>query len=311
MSARTLLALVVTVTLWGSAFTAIRQALHGYSAGELALLRFAVASLCLAAYGLLAGLRLPRWRDLPMIFACGLLGIAVYHVALNQGETTVAAGPACFVINTSPVFTAILARVFLGERLRAWGWAGIGVSFLGVALIGAGEGGGMRLEPGVALILLSALSSGAYFVMQKPLLGRYGALELTSYTIWAGTALLLVFAPGLAGSLVSAPANATMAAVYLGIFPAAVAYFTWTYLLARLPVTRAVSLLYTVPVLAAFFGWAWLGERPSALTASGGVVALAGVVVVNTLGRVSAGPRGTGTGRIPGHQVTLGMRIEK
>jgi len=287
MSARTLFALVVTVTLWGSAFAAIRQALHGYPAGELALLRFAIASLCLAAYGLLKGLRLPLRRDLPLLFACGLLGIAVYHVALNQGETTVAAGPACFVINTSPVFSAILARLFLGERLRAWGWAGIAVSFTGVALIGAGEGGGMRLEPGVALILLAALSSAAYFVLQKPLLARYGALEITSYTIWAGTVLLLVFAPGLAPRLVSSPASATLAAVYLGIFPAAVAYFTWTYLLARLPVTRAASLLYTIPVLAAFFAWVWLGERPSALTAIGGVVVLAGVVAVNTLGRVS------------------------
>jgi len=287
MSARTLLALVVTVTLWGSAFTAIRQALHGYPAGELALLRFAVASLCLAAYGLAKGLRLPLWRDLPLLFACGLLGIAVYHVALNQGETTVAAGPACFVINTSPVFAAILARLFLGERLRVWGWAGMAVSFMGVALIAAGEGGGMRLEPGVALILLAALSSAAYFVLQKPLLARYSALELTSYTIWAGTVELLVFVPGLAGRLASAPASATAAAVYLGIFPAAVAYFTWTYLLARFPVARAASLLYTIPVLAAFFAWVWLGERPSALAAIGGVVVLSGVVAVNTLGRIS------------------------
>jgi drug/metabolite transporter (DMT)-like permease len=286
MSARTLLALIITALLWSSAFAEIRQALHGYPPGELALLRFVVASLCLAIYGLAKRMRLPPWRELPVLFVCGLLGILVYHVALNQGELTVAAGPACFVINTAPVFAALLARVFLGERLRAWGWAGLGVSFSGVALIALGEGGGLRLEPAVALILLSALSSGTYIVLQKPLLARYTALELTCYTIWAGTVLLLIFAPGLPATLARAPASATCAALYLGIFPGAVAYFTWTYLLARFPVTRIVSLLYVQPVLAALFAWAWLGERPSALALSGGGVVLAGVALVNTLGRV-------------------------
>ncbi|MCY3024124.1 MAG: DMT family transporter, partial [Planctomycetota bacterium] len=252
MNARTLIALLATVTLWGSAFPAIRQALHGYSPGQLALLRFAVASLCLAVYAVFKGLRLPPKRDLPLLFVCGALGITVYHVALNHGELTVAAGAACLIINTSPVFTAILARLFLGERLKVWGWAGIGVSFLGVALIGLGEGGGLRLEPGVALILFAALSSSVYFVIQKPLLARYSALEFTAYTIWAGTVLLLVFAPGLTHHIAAAPVSATLSAVYLGIFPAAAAYLTWAYLLARVPVTRAASFLYMVPVLAIF-----------------------------------------------------------
>ncbi|MGD0090693.1 MAG: DMT family transporter [Planctomycetota bacterium] len=284
---RTLLALIITLTFWGSAFPVIRQALHGYPGGELALLRFAIASLCLAAYSLAKGLRPPRWRDLPLLFLCGLLGISVYHVALNCGEETVAAGAACFIINACPVFTAILARVFLGERLRIWGWAGIALSFMGVVLIGLGEGGGVRLEPGAALILLSALSSSVYIILQKPLLQRYSAFQLTAYTIWAGTVLLLVFAPGLAGRIVSAPASATWSVIYLGVFPAALAYFTWTYLLARLPATRAASLLYIVPVITVFLAWAWLGERPTPLTASGGIVVLCGVILVNTLGRTA------------------------
>lgn len=295
LNPRTWLALLVTVALWGSAFAAIRQALHGYSPGQLALLRFAVASLCLAAYAVAKGLRLPPRRDLPLLLVCGALGISVYHVALNYGEVTVEAGAACFIINMSPVFTAALAGLFLGERLRAWGWAGLVVSFLGVALIGLGEGGGLRLEPGVGLILLAALTSSVYIVIQKPLLARYTALEFTAYTIWAGTVLLLVFLPGLPRSLASSPASATLSAVYLGIFPGAVAYVTWTYMLARIPVTRAASLLYVIPVLAVFFAWVWLGEKPSALTFSGGGVVLAGVVLVNTWGRASgtpaAGPR--------------------
>jgi drug/metabolite transporter (DMT)-like permease len=278
---RVLAALVITTVFWASAFAGIRAGLDAYGPGQVALFRFLVASAVLAAYAALARMRLPERRDLPAVFLAGLLAFAVYHVALNYGEVTVSAGSASILIATAPVFTALLAVAFLGERLRALGWFGMGVSFLGSAMISLGEGEGLRLDPNAALILLAALSTSIYFVLQKPYLEKYGALAFTTYAIWAGTLLTLVYLPGLLSEVQTAPLGTTLAMVYLGVFPTAIAYATYAYAFSRIPAARAASFLYVIPVMAYVIAWLWLGEIPTSLSVVGGVVTLAGVLLVN------------------------------
>jgi drug/metabolite transporter (DMT)-like permease len=230
-------------------------------------------------------MRLPDKRDLPPILLIGFLGITAYHVALAYGQVTVTAGAASLLIASGPIFTALLATAFLGERLKIWGWFGIVLSFIGVSLIALGEGKGMKFDPGAFLILLSAFCAGVYFVLQKPYLRKYSALELTAYSIWAGTLFMLFFLPGLTQAVGKAPMNATLAVIYLGVFPAALAYVTWTYVLSRFPASNAVSFLYLNPALAILVAWIWLGEIPTTLSLMGGVLAILGVVLVNTKGR--------------------------
>lgn len=285
MNGRIVAALVVTLLFWASAFAGIRAGLESYTPGQLALLRFLVASAALAAYAFATRMRLPDARDVPFLVLAGFLGTTVYHMALNYGEMSVTAGAASLLINLTPIITAILATLFLGERLRMLGWLGILAAFAGVVLIALGEGGGLRMDPGAFLVVVAAVAQSVTFIVQKPYLRKYTALEFTSYAVWSGTLLMVVFAPGLPQAILAARPDATIAVIYLGIFPAALANVTWGYMLSRTAAANAVSRLYLIPTLAILIAWLWLGEIPSMLSIVGGGIALSGVLLVGATSR--------------------------
>jgi len=296
---RTWLSIAGLLLLWASAFAGIRAGMRlspagavgpdGYGPGELALLRFGTASTVLALYALTRRMRLPERSELPLIGLTGFLGISVYHVALNFGEMTVQAGAASLLISAAPVFTALLSVAVLKERLTRIGWLGILLAFAGVALIALSGGRGLHFTPGALLILLAATVAAVYSILSKKLLRRHAALEFTCYSIWAGTLPLLVFLPGLLRRLPVAAPPATFAVIYLGIFPAAIAYVLWNYALARMPASLLSSFLYLSPVLASLIAWVWLGEIPGLLTLVGGAIAILGVILVQTRGYAREG----------------------
>ncbi|MGB4592615.1 MAG: EamA family transporter, partial [Coriobacteriia bacterium] len=193
---------------------------------------------------------------------------------------------ASLIIASGPVFTAILAHLSLGERLTGWGWLGIAIAFSGVAAITLGEGGGhLSFEPAALLVLVAAMSTAVYFVISKPLLDRYSALEFTAYSIWLGTLPMLVFLPGLVQQLPVAPPGSVYSGLYLGVFPGAIAYVLYSHALSKLPASVASSFLYVQPVNATIIAWFWIHEVPALMTIAGGALALVGVGLVTTRGR--------------------------
>jgi drug/metabolite transporter (DMT)-like permease len=271
-------AALVTVTLWGSAFVAIRDAGETLSPGSLALGRLLVSLVVLGAAALIWREPLPKRRDLLQIAAFGVLFLGVYSVTLNEAERRVDAGTAAMVINTGPILIAILAGIFLKEGFPRWLFAGCAVAFAGCLLIGlANSQSGSRAGLGIALLILAAVAYATAVVIQKPVLARASPLQVTWLGCAAGTVVCLPFAPTLAGELGDGAAIGWM--IYLGLAPTALGFATWAFALRRMNAGRLASLAYLIPVVAILLGWGLLGETPPGLAAVGGALCLAGVAL--------------------------------
>lgn len=274
--------LLTTVAFWASAFVGIRAGLHGYSPGGLALLRFIIASICMFFIYFFFAERKPiPFKDKLSLLLIGGAGIGIYNITLNYGEISIASGISSFIISQSPIITTLLAVIFYEEKISVVGVIGMLISILGVSLISLGETNGFNFHIGLFYLLTATIVGATYSVLQKPFLNKYHAVDVAAYLVWGGSLVLLVFIPNLIHDLSVAPRSATLATIYLGVFPAAVAYVAWSYVLARVPASRAVSFLYFMPVIATFIGWIWLNEIPVWLSLIGGIVALTGVWIVN------------------------------
>ena len=279
--------MIFTVFVWASSFPLIKIALLELAPLPLAAARFATASILTIAWLIWRRPALPNLGDAARFFICGLFGIAIYNALLNVGQQTVSASAASFIVNTVPILTALLSNLFLRERFTRWGWAGALISLAGVGLIVAGQPGGLRFGSGAFLIFGSALAQAAFFVIQKPLVPRYGALAATAYTILAGSMMLAPWAGDGLSTLVAPATSVTtiIAVIALGIFPAALGYAAWSYAISQYGAGRAATFLYLVPPVATLLAFAISGELPGLMTLLGGLIAIAGVALVSARGR--------------------------
>jgi hypothetical protein len=132
-----LAAVLVTVTLWASAFVGIRAASQQLSPEALALGRLTIASIALGLIVLARREPLPARRDLPAIAFVGVFWFALYNIALMEGERRVDAGTAAMLVNVGPILIPLLAGVFLREGFPPRLLAGCAVAFVGALVIGA------------------------------------------------------------------------------------------------------------------------------------------------------------------------------
>jgi drug/metabolite transporter (DMT)-like permease len=275
----------VTVVMWASAFPGIRAALDGYSPYSIALLRYLVASAVMIAYAVVMRIPPPRPHHWPGVALMGFLGFALYNIVLNAGQQGVSAGVASFIVASAPIYMVLIGTLRYRERLRGLGWLGVFVSFSGVALISLTSGDGFQVNGWALLVLVAALAQASYHALQKPLLKHYTPVQFVTYAILSGTVMLLIFTPGLLAEIRTAPAAATWAVVYMGLFPGAIGYVSWSVVMRDLPASVAGSFLYLVPFVAVLIAWLWLGEVPGTWAFVGGAFIIVGVVTVSRWGR--------------------------
>ncbi len=280
-----LVAGLVTVTLWGSSFVAIRDAGQHVSPGTVALGRLLVSVAVLSVAATIRHQPLPARRDLVPIAGFGVLFLGVYSVTLNAAERRVDAGTAAMLINTGPILIAIGAGVFLEEGFPRRLFAGCAVAFSGCLLIGlANSRTGARAGLGIGLLLVAACAYAAAVIIQKPVLARVSPLHVTWLGCVAGTVACLPFLPTLLGELSNARIGTIGWIVYLGAAPTAVGFATWAYALRRMSAGRLASLAYLIPVVAIVLGWALLDETPPWPAIAGGALCVTGVYLARRPG---------------------------
>ena len=272
-----LVAALVTVALWGSAFVAIRDAGDTFSPGALALGRLLVSVVVLGAAALVAREPLPERGDLLRLAVFGVLWLGVYSIALNAAERRVDAGTAAMVINTGPILIAILAGLVLREGFPRWLFAGCGVAFAGVVVIGLARPDSSRSGQGLFLLAVAATAYATAVVIQKSVLARTTPLQVTWLGCVAGTIACLPFAPQLLREVHNNGATGLSWVVYLGLGPTALGFATYAFALRRMTAGRLASTSYLIPVVAIVLGWALLGETPPTFAIGGGVLCVLGV----------------------------------
>lgn len=193
------LTMLAVVLIWGLNFVLTKYTMQEMQPLVFNGFRFVLASLFLCGLVLLRekSLRVGR-EDWGRLIILGVVGGMLHQIFWIKGLELTKAGNSSLLISTNPIFIALLAAFLRLERVTARMWAGILLSFGGIALIVINSsqelGMGRSTSLGDGLTLLSAICWAAYAVLARPLLNRYSPLKLIALAATAGTPFLLLAA---------------------------------------------------------------------------------------------------------------------
>jgi len=279
--------LALMVFIWGVNFAVVKSALESFSPLAFNALRFTIASVfVLAVLAARGEIGLPRGGDVLRVLALGFLGNVAYQLCFILGLDITPAGQSSLLLALTPVTVTLLSALLGHERPGPRTWLGAVVSIVGVALITGArltiQGRGALL--GTALLLGACLSWAVYTVGARGLVARYGSVQVTAWTMWAGTLGLLGIGAGpLAAQRWSGlPAAAWGGLLFSALFAIGLAYLIWYRGVERIGNTRTAIFSNLTPVVAMLAAAALLGERPGPLALIGGALTITGVMVVRS-----------------------------
>jgi drug/metabolite transporter (DMT)-like permease len=280
------LALATIYLVWGSTYLAIRVLVETVPPLLGAGLRFAAAGAIfagwLAAARGTAAFRVPR-RELAAAALIGALLMFGGNGGVTVAEQRAPSGLAALIIGAVPLFV-ILLRLVWRERVALGTLAGVGLGFVGVALLVApGRPAGAPLWS-VLLLVASAASwaSGSFLSSHVPL-PRDPAVSATLEMVLGGA---LMIGAGLAAGeasdldLASVSGRSLAAFVYLVVAGSLIAFTAYVWLLQNAPISTVATYAFVNPVVAVCLGWAILDERVTGAMLAGATLIVATVAFV-------------------------------
>lgn len=275
---------------WGGAYVAGRFVMGAMAPAAAITVRLVIATVCLA--GLLAALpekdRVVNRGDLPGLFGLGIVGVLGFNLFFFSGLSSTGAVNGTLIGAATPVVTALLAALVLGERLRAVQWVGVALSFAGVAVVVTNGSRAALLSlsfnPGDLMIAAAGACWAAYTVAGSRLFRRYRPVTVTTYTFVAATAVALPLAAGSAvtsGSIALPGAWTVWAALFfLGTVCSVLGFVWWNEGVSVLGPSRTAIFNNLVPVSGLALGGLLLGETVTAVHLAGAALVAGGVVLM-------------------------------
>ena len=278
MNLRQLLELVVLAALWGASFLFMRIGAPEMGPVGLIVIRTLVAGLFLLPFLFFYNSHRGVRRHLPAIALVGVIGSAMPFALIAYATLTVTAGYASILNATTPMFGALVAWIWLGDRLRPSGIIGLLVGFAGVFVLvwGKGEMPSLQLGTAVAAALTATLLYALAATTTKRYLAEVHPLTLATLSQLFAAASLLPLA------LLAVPeqmpsAKAWWSVVLLGIASTGIAYVIYFRLISQVGPTKTLTVTFLIPAFGLFWGWLFLEEAIGWSMVAGCLLILLGV----------------------------------
>ena len=271
------------MVMWGGTYVVTRAGVGELPPMLFALLRFGVASVLLVPLALLRGgrARLPRpipWRTLLLM---GLTGVGLYYTGFNLALTYTTASQGALIQSSIPAITAVMAMVWLRERLSRQRVLGIVLAVAGVLLIVA------RTSPdasarspliGNLLMFGTVLVWGVYTILAKQV-ADVDIIAITASVAVIGTIMLVPAAliEGAGRPLPTISWASWLRIFYLGALASALGYLLYGRALRDLDASLVGAFVNLAPVIGVVSGVVLLGEAIAPIAILGGALVLVGV----------------------------------
>ena len=281
MSAADLLRLAVLAACWGLAFVFIRVAVQPLGAFVLVELRALLGCLVLLLYASMSGVAIDWRRNWRKFVIFGALGSAFPFTLIALAQTVLSASFAVVLVTMAPLFSALIAAFWLGDRMTVRKTGGLLLGLVGVAFLTGFKPDSAGAAPpwAVALALATAALYGVAGVYSKRHLAGIAPLAAAAGSQLGAALLLLplavVFPPNAAPSLVQ-----WLNVAALAVFSSALAFILYFRLIDSIGPVKTASVNYLTPLFGVAGGVLVLGEPLSANLLIGLAMILAGVTLL-------------------------------
>jgi drug/metabolite transporter (DMT)-like permease len=253
--------LVALGAMWGASYLFMRVAVPHLGPALMIEVRVAIAGLLLGA-ALLAGKRESNWRDhwRAWLFN-GVVGTALPFVLIAGAVRTIDASTAAILNALVPLFTTVVAALWIRDRITPPKAAGIVLSLAGTGVLVGWTPAPMTPSELVAasMSVTATILYGINIVYSKVHLREAAPIATSAFSLLFAAAVLAPFTP-LDRDLAAVPASAWLAVVALAIVSTTVAFIYYYRLIADIGPVKASTVTLLVPVFGMIWGVAFLGE---------------------------------------------------